>query len=259
MLQESLFESAGGRKRRHPVTTAASIVVHAAIVLMLIVVPLFQTQALTIPPVDTALFLPKISGKPYITVLTPKPRSLWDATSAVVAPTSLMMPERIPTAIISVDEPGPIGSGVFSPFAGAGFGFTLGDDGGGGPGGLHPSGLTQPPPPPPPPTPPPPPPLPAAKTEVLRISGGAQAARLIHQVNPDYPEIAKRTRVQGVVVLDAIINKEGAVESLRVVSGHLLLNQAAIDAVRQWRYQPTLLNSEPVEVATTITVTFTLR
>jgi periplasmic protein TonB len=74
-----------------------------------------------------------------------------------------------------------------------------------------------------------------------------------------YPQLARQARVQGVVVLEAVIAKDGSVQSLRVVTGHALLNQAAIDAVREWRYRPTMLNGEPVEVVTTITVTFTLR
>ncbi|OLE97072.1 MAG: hypothetical protein AUG75_12635 [Cyanobacteria bacterium 13_1_20CM_4_61_6] len=59
--------------------------------------------------------------------------------------------------------------------------------------------------------------------------------------------------------MEAVINKEGSIESLRVISGHPLLNQAALDAVKQWRYRPTMLNGEPVEVITTVTVTFSLR
>jgi len=59
--------------------------------------------------------------------------------------------------------------------------------------------------------------------------------------------------------MEAVINKEGLIESLRVVTGHPLLNQAALDAVKQWKYRPTMLNGEPVEVITTVTVTFTLR
>ena len=82
---------------------------------------------------------------------------------------------------------------------------------------------------------------------------------LIHQVKPEYPHLAKVTGTQGVVLLDAVIDKEGSIQSLRVISGHQLLIKAALDAVQQWRYRPTLLNGEPVEVNTTITVTFTLQ
>jgi protein TonB len=68
--------------------------------------------------------------------------------------------------------------------------------------------------------------------------------------------LAKQARIQGVVLLEAVISKDGAIDNLRVISGHPLLTQAAIDAVKQWRYKPTLLNGEPVEVVTTITVNF---
>jgi protein TonB len=97
------------------------------------------------------------------------------------------------------------------------------------------------------------------KTERLRVSSGPQAANLIYQVKPVYPQIAIRTRIQGTVVLEAVITKEGTIESLQVVSGHPLLTQAAVDAVKQWRYRPTMLNGDPVSVITTVTVTFTLQ
>jgi len=110
-----------------------------------------------------------------------------------------------------------------------------------------------------PPVSPPPPPPPITKAEPIRQGGNVQAANLIYQVNPAYPPLARQTRVQGVVVLEAVISREGWIESLRVITGHPLLNQAALDAVKQWKYQPTMLNGEPVEVITTVTVTFSLR
>jgi protein TonB len=70
--------------------------------------------------------------------------------------------------------------------------------------------------------------------------------------------LARQARIQGTVVLHAIIDKEGRVSELQVVSGHPLLVQSALGAVQNWRYRPTMLNGEPVEVDTTINVTFTL-
>ena len=84
------------------------------------------------------------------------------------------------------------------------------------------------------------------------------AASIITQTKPLYPPLARQARIQGNVVLHAIIDKDGKVAQLEVVSGHPLLVQAALDAVKQWRYRPTQLNGEPVEVDTTITVTFTM-
>ena len=118
-------------------------------------------------------------------------------------------------------------------------------------------------PPIPPPPVAPPPPEPAASQAVYkspqRVGGDVQQANLLEHRTPVYPRLAIQTRVQGVVVLEAVITKEGNIESLRVVSGHIYLVQAAVDAVRQWRYRPTLLNGEPVEVITTITVNFAIQ
>ena len=84
------------------------------------------------------------------------------------------------------------------------------------------------------------------------------AARLIYQVKPIYPALGIQVRVQGTVVLRAVISIEGTITNLAVISGHPLLIPAALDAVRQWRYQPTQLNNVPVEVETTIEVRFIL-
>jgi protein TonB len=81
---------------------------------------------------------------------------------------------------------------------------------------------------------------------------------LIRRVEPAYPQLAKNARIQGPVVLAAVISKAGTIEDLRVISGHPMLVKAAIDAVSQWRYRPYILNGDAVEVDTQITVNFTL-
>jgi protein TonB len=81
---------------------------------------------------------------------------------------------------------------------------------------------------------------------------------LIHKVLPIYPPLARSARIQGDVVLQAVISRQGAIENLRVLAGHPMLVPAAIEAVRQWRYRPYVLNSEPVEVETQVTVKFSL-
>jgi protein TonB len=82
---------------------------------------------------------------------------------------------------------------------------------------------------------------------------------IISQPKPVYPALAKQARVTGIVILEAIIGKDGAVSEVHVLSGHPLLQQAAVDAVSQWKYKPTLLNGEPVEVQTTVTVNFSFQ
>jgi protein TonB len=102
------------------------------------------------------------------------------------------------------------------------------------------------------------PPPPRPNVTRIRQGGAVTAASLINKITPVYPPLARQTRVSGTVRLHAIISKEGTVQQLEVLSGHPLLVQAALDAVRQWRYRPTLLNGEPVEVDTTIDVIFSL-
>jgi len=93
----------------------------------------------------------------------------------------------------------------------------------------------------------------------VRVSGGAQLAKLIKQVVPNYPEPAHRFRISGTVKLLGIIAKDGRVRDLRVLSGHPLLQRAALDAVSQWIYNPTILSGQPVEVEAPIDVIFEIR
>ena len=97
-----------------------------------------------------------------------------------------------------------------------------------------------------------------APPERIRIGGNIQQTKLVRQPHPVYPPEAKAARVQGTVKLQATIGKDGTVQSLEVLSGDPLLVPAALEAVKQWVYQPTLLNGDPVEVLTQIDVNFTL-
>jgi protein TonB len=92
----------------------------------------------------------------------------------------------------------------------------------------------------------------------VRVSQGVTEGMVLRRVQPNYPPLARQARIQGDVILQAEISKEGAIENLRVISGHPMLAPAAIDAVKQWRYKPYFLNGEPVAVETQITVKFSL-
>ena len=118
-------------------------------------------------------------------------------------------------------------------------------------------GLVEAPPPPPPPPllPPPPPP---AREGPVRISGEIRAPALLTRVNPDYPPLAVHAQVEGVVILEAVVDREGRVEDVQVIRSLPLLDKAAIDAVRQWRYAPLLLNGVPERFILTVTVQFKL-
>jgi len=168
----------------------------------------------------------------------------------MVDPTRFVAPTEIPKEIPPpVDEPPQVGvSGVIGGLPSGISGGVVGGQGGT-VGGIL--GGAPPPPPPPPPRP--------IKREPIRVGGNVQESKLIRKVEPVYPELAKRARVSGVVVLQVTVDEEGNVAELRVLKGHPLLNDAAEAAVRQWKYSPTLLNGEPVPVIATVTVIFNLR
>jgi protein TonB len=108
------------------------------------------------------------------------------------------------------------------------------------------------------PQPPPPQTIKPVPPRRIRVGGDVVPPSPVYQPKPEYPEIARRTRTEGAVEFEAIIGKDGTIEELKVLRGHPWLVKAALEAVRQWRYQPTLLNGEPIEVVTEITVNFKL-
>jgi protein TonB len=97
-----------------------------------------------------------------------------------------------------------------------------------------------------------------AKPGQIRVGAQVEQANLLQQVSPAYPPLAKAARVQGTVTFEATIGKDGSVENLNLLSGPPLLVQSALEAVQQWKYKPTLLNGQPVEVLTTVNVNYTL-
>jgi protein TonB len=97
-----------------------------------------------------------------------------------------------------------------------------------------------------------------ATPQRVRVSAGVTSGLLVRRVNPVYPPLARQARIQGQVVLRAQIGKDGSIQNLQLVSGHPMLVQSALDAVKQWKYKPYLLNGEPVEVDTEVLVNFTL-
>ena len=133
----------------------------------------------------------------------------------------------------------------------AGFESNVGGVEGGIPGGVV-GGITggipeAPPPPPPPPTQP------------VRVGGNIKTPTKVKDIKPVYPPIAQSARVQGVVIIEATIGADGSVQNARVLRSIPLLDQAALDAVKQWQFTPTLLNGVPVPVIMTVTVQFTLQ
>jgi TonB family protein len=101
-------------------------------------------------------------------------------------------------------------------------------------------------------------PAPAVQADPLRVTPSVQAAKIVSRVNPTYPMVARETNTSGEVQLRVLVAKDGAVKSVSLISGDPLLGQSAIEAVKQWRYQPTLVNGKPVEVETTVPVNYKL-
>src|SRR5262245_23548204 len=242
MLENSMIESGGRTKTRKPLTVLISAALHGLIVLALVLVPIVKPQALPILAEAYGLPLPVVpepAARPPEIPTTPPVVQ----TEVRPSPQDLVAPIDIPKGIaIVVDPPRqftPIPVGQGSPLAPILRQMT------------EPKEAMEPPPPPPPELPPPPP-------APIRISS-RQPADLIHQVRPEYPTLAKQVHAQGVVILEATIAKDGSVRDVRIVSGHTLLTKPAKEAVEQWRYKPFILNGEPIEVITTVTVTFTLQ
>ena len=220
-------------------TTLASFALQTLAIGGLLLLPLLYIQALPQLQLMAALVAPAPPPAP-----APAPQAHAPATSPsnMMGPT-LLMPRSIPRTIAILNDSGPppelpSGPGVPGstglPGAQNPVWGSIGE-------GMNPLPL--------------PPPVPTARP--LRVSH-VMEGNLIHRVQPEYPPLARQARIQGTVVLRAVISREGRIENLQVLSGHPLLVPAALDAVRQWRYRPYSLNEQPVEVETQITVNFTL-
>ena len=216
-------------------TLGVSIVFHLCVIAGVIVSPLFATDELPEPPRATEYVLVSARLPPP----PPAPRPASPAPSRNAAPLDvpdIVAPEPPTPPVASpgptdVDVPG--GDPLAGPFVP---GVVPGGD----------------------PVPPPPPPPPVAAKQPVRVSA-LQAPRKIRDMAPRYPAIAQASRVEGVVILEAVIAEDGSVQDVRVLRSKPLLDAAAVEAVRQWRFTPTLLGGEPVPVVMTVTVSFSLK
>src|SRR5215471_9730469 len=240
MFEDSLIESGGRLRTKRGRMTFFSFTLEAIIVIILILIPLMFTEALPKGQLMTFLVAPPPPPPP------PPPPAAVKVVKVVetdIVNNQLRTPTKIPQKIqiIKEDEAPPPSTGVVGGVPGG----VPGGQMGGVIGGIISSTPVA---------------VPKMATPTrVRVSQGVTAGMKVHDVTPQYPQMAKIARVQGPVVLAAVIGKDGAIQNLRVVStASPLLNQAALEAVKQWRYRPYILNGEPVEVDTTITVNFTL-
>jgi protein TonB len=248
LFSDSLLEFGAQRKRKAFATTT-SIIVNCVAIGILVVVPLLFTEDLPKAQLLTFLVAPPPPPPPPPPAAAQAQRVIKQIETDLLSTGKLRTPTKIPRKIEMLKEdetpPMPTSGGVVGGVPGGIPGGQLG----GVIGGIvnATSNLASAVPKF----------IPVAPQRV-RISQGVTKGLLIHRVEPTYPPLAKQARVQGEVVLSAIINTNGEIENLQLVSGHPMLVPEAISAVKQWRYKPYLLNGQPVEVETTITVIFSL-
>lgn len=213
-----------------------SIGAHLLLAGALVIVPLAAEDEWPRPaPLHSLLLATKVVPFPASMV---RPAARRAAPAVDVSPRSTLEPERD----IPVEPAGPVTSGVPTDL--------IGPVGVGVPDGFGtPSVIPLPPPPPEPP--------PAAAP--FRVGGAVREPKKIVDVSPVYPAIAQSARIEGLVILEAVISERGLVERVKVLRSVPLLDAAAVEAVKQWRYTPTLLNGTPVSVLMTIRLNFTLR
>lgn len=238
MFDELVESNVVAKKTNKPWAIFISTAVQSVIVFVLVLIPLIYTEALPKAMMATLLVAPPPPPPP-----PPPPQvvkvEIIKPVARLITAGKLMQPRAIPKNVTVFKEAElppepPPGAGTFG-----GVDSLLG--------GLGEGASGAPPPPPPPP-----------RITRTKVGGQVQEALAINKPNPVYPPLARQARIQGKVQLHAIIDKEGRVSQLEVISGHPLLVKAALDAVQNWRYRPTILNGEPVEVDTTIDVNFVL-
>jgi len=244
----------GDNATRKASSVFVSFLIQCCLITVGVLIPLIYTESLPRTQLTSFLVAPPPPPPP-----PPPPAAVQPVKVIKVVPRQfdagrLMAPKQIPKEIAMIKEddmpPSSAAVGVVGGVPGGVPGGTAGGVIGGIIGGIPTA------------APPPPPPVKEAPKPVtpkqIRVGGNVQSAKLINQPKPAYPPLARQARIQGVVRFNAVIGKDGAIQNLTLVSGHPLLVPSATDAVRQWRYQPTLLNGEPVEVVTQIDVNFTL-
>jgi len=238
MFEDSLIESGGKLKTKRAQASLVAFILEGVLIGIMVLIPLLITEALPKSQLMMSLVAPPPPPPP------PPPPAVVHIIKQVqtnIINDQLRTPTKIPKKIEMIKEdeaPPPMTAGVIG-------GISSGPGQAGGViGGIISSTPMAVPK--------------VAAPQRIRVSQGVTQGLLIRKVTPPYPPLARQARIQGSVVLQAVISKEGSIQGLKVQSGPPLLVQAAIDAVKQWKYKPYILNGEPVEVDTQVTVTFSL-
>jgi len=242
-------------KTRRPLLVAVAGLGEIILLSGLVLAPLFFVEALPERALFNALMLAPVPTAPP----SPPPPLLAKIIPRTVPvrrtfnPAALVSPVVVPKVVEIVNDAPPV---EMNTLAGGVPGGIPGVAGAGGTG-FFSNALSQAPPPPPPPPSVALPPPPAAPRQI-EVGGDVQTAMIVHQTAPVYPSLAVQGHIRGSVKLSALIGTDGKIKNLAAVSGHPLLVEAALNAVRQWIYRPTVLDGVPVEVKTEIIVRFGL-
>jgi len=244
MFEDSLIESGGKLKTKRGATTLISFLFQVALIGVLVILPLVFTEALPKQQLMTFLVAPPPPPPPPPPPAA-APVKVVKTIQSDLQNGQLRTPTKIPEKVQMIKEeeaPPPVMS------AGGVVGGVPGGVPGGQMGGVIGGIISS---------------TPVAVPKVatpqrVRVSQGVSQGLIIKKVQPPYPPLARQARIQGQVILQAEISKDGSIENLRLISGHPMLAPAAIEAVKQWRYKPYLLNGEPVAVETTVMVNFSL-
>ncbi|MGA8432783.1 MAG: energy transducer TonB [Candidatus Sulfotelmatobacter sp.] len=243
MFEDSLIESGGRLKTKRGLTTTISVLIQVGIIIVFVLIPLIFTEALPKTQLMTFLVAPPPPPPPPPPAAAPVKIVKQIQTDIVNG--ELRTPTKIPQKVqmIKEDEAPPPSMAASGVVGGVPGGVPGGQMGGiiGGIVSSTPMAVPK-----------------VATPQRVRVSSGVSTGLLLRRVNPNYPPLARQARIQGTVILQAEISKTGDIQNLRLVSGHPMLAPAAIEAVKQWKYKPYLLNGEPVEVETTVQVNFTL-
>jgi len=244
MFEDSLIESGGRLRTKRGATTMVSFLFQLVLVGILVLIPLLFTEALPKQQLMTFLVAPPPPPPPPPPPAA-APVKVVKQIQSDLNNGQLRTPTKIPEKVQMIKEedtppPSMAAGGVVGGVPGG----VPGGQMGGVIGGIISSTPVA---------------VPKAVTpQRVRVSAGVQQGLLIKKVQPPYPPLARQARIQGNVLLQALISKDGSIENLRLISGHPMLAPAALEAVKQWRYKPYFLNGEPVEVETQITVIFSL-
>jgi periplasmic protein TonB len=243
MFEDSLIESGGKLKTKRGRTSAVAFLLEVMIIGVMVLIPLIFTEALPKGQMMFLLVAPPPPPPPPPPAAAPV--HIVKQIQSDIINGELRTPTKIPKKVLEnlKEDEAPPQMAVTGVVGGVPGGVP-----GGSMGGVIGSVLSS---------------TPVAVPKIatptrVRVSSGVSTGLLIRKVPPTYPPLARQARIQGVVILQAQISKEGNIQNLQLISGHPMLAPAAIEAVKQWKYKPYLLNGEPVEVDTQVQVNFTL-